>query len=117
MAKKAWVSRDLTAKLRVQAGNIKVQSEPNKTHDLENAVPKRPRPINRQLISTCLAAQSCLTLWDPMDCSPPGSSVHGIFQARMLEWAVLSSSWGSSRLRDWTHLSYISCIGRQIPYH
>ena len=37
-------------------------------------------------------AQSCLTLWDPMDCSPPGSSIHGILQARTLEWVVISSS-------------------------
>ena len=113
MAKKARVSRDLTAKLRVQAGNIKVQSEPSETHDLENAVPKRLY----LLTSTCLAAQSCPTLWAPMGCSPPASSVHGIFQARMLEWAVISSFRGSSSLRDWTHLSYISCISRQIPYH
>ena len=33
--------------------------------------------------------QSCLTLWDPMDCSPPGSSVRGIFQARILEWVAI----------------------------
>ena len=45
-------------------------------------------------------AQSCLTLCDPMDCSLPGSSVHGIFQARVLEWVVISFSRGSSRLRD-----------------
>ena len=37
-------------------------------------------------------AQSCLTLSDPMDCSPPGSSIHGIFQARVLEWGAKSSS-------------------------
>ena len=36
----------------------------------------------------CVRAQSCLTLCDPMDCSPPGSSVHGIFQARILEWVA-----------------------------
>ena len=35
-------------------------------------------------------AQSCLTLFDPMDCSPPGSSVHGILQARILEWVAIS---------------------------
>ena len=40
----------------------------------------------------CLVAQSCLTLYDSMDCSPPGSSVHGILQARILEWAAISSS-------------------------
>ena len=37
-------------------------------------------------------AQSCLTLWDPMDCSPPGSSIHGIFQARVLEWGAIAFS-------------------------
>ena len=38
------------------------------------------------------AAQSCLTLSDPMDCSPPGSSIHGIFQASVLEWAAIAFS-------------------------
>ena len=38
------------------------------------------------------AAQSCLTSCDPMDCSPPGSSIHGIFQARVLEWVAISFS-------------------------
>ena len=47
-----------------------------------------------------LVAQSCLTLCDPVDCSPPGSSVHGILQARILEWVALSSSRGSSWPRD-----------------
>ena len=42
----------------------------------------------------------CLTLWDALDCSPPGSSVHGIFHARILEWVAISSSKGSSRPRD-----------------
>ena len=53
--------------------------------------------------------QSCLTLGDPVDCSPPGSSVHGILQARVLEWAVSSFSRGSSRPRDRTHVSRIAC--------
>ena len=59
-------------------------------------------------------AQSCLTLCDPMDCSLPGSSVHGIFQARILEWVVISCSRGSSWPRNQT---CISCIGRWILYH
>ena len=42
-------------------------------------------------------AQSCLTLSDPMDCSPPGSSLHGIFQARVLEWGAIAFSSGYSR--------------------
>ena len=54
---------------------------------------------------------------DPMDCSPPGSSVHGISQARILKWVVISFSRGSSPPRDGTQVSCISCIGRQILYH
>ena len=45
-------------------------------------------------------AQSCPTLWDPVDCSPPGSSVHGSLQARMMEWIAIFFSRGSSRPRD-----------------
>ena len=45
----------------------------------------------------CMHAQSCLTLCDPMDCSLPGSSPRGIFQARILEWVAISFSWQSSR--------------------
>ena len=47
-----------------------------------------------------LVAQLCLTLSNPMDSSPPGSSVHGILQARILEWAAISFSRGSSQPRD-----------------
>ena len=55
-------------------------------------------------------AQSCLTLCDPMDCSLPGSSIHGIFQARVLEWVAISFSRGSSQPRDRTWVSHI--VGR-----
>ena len=65
----------------------------------------------------CSAAKSCLTPCDPMDCSPPGSSVPGISQATALEWVATSFSRGSSWPRDWTCSSYASCIGRQILYH
>ena len=44
--------------------------------------------------------QSCPILGDPMDCSPPGSSIHGMFQARILEWVTISFSRGSSRPKD-----------------
>ena len=54
-----------------------------------------------------LVAQSCLTLCDPMDYSPPGSSVHGIFQARVLEWVAIFFSRGSSQPRDRTWVSHI----------
>ena len=49
-----------------------------------------------------LVAQLCPTLCDHMDCSPPGSFVHEIFQARILEWVAISFSKGSSQPRDWT---------------
>ena len=55
-----------------------------------------------------LVAQSCLILCDPMDCSLPGSSVHGILQARILEWIVMYSSRGSSQPSDQTWVSYIA---------
>ena len=53
-------------------------------------------------------AQSCPTLYDPMDCSLPGSSIHGIFQARVLEWVAMSFSRGSSQPRDWIWVSRIA---------
>ena len=55
-------------------------------------------------------AQLCLFVTPPMDCSPPDSSVHGIFQARILEWVATASSRGSSRPRDGT---WVSCTGRE----
>ena len=64
-----------------------------------------------------LVAQLCLTLCNPWDYSPPGSSVHGILQARILEWVAISSSGGSSQPRDQTHVSCVSYISRQILYH
>ena len=53
-------------------------------------------------------AQSCLTLCDPKDCSLPGSSLHGIFQARILEWVTISFSRGSSQPRNQTQVSCIA---------
>ena len=52
-------------------------------------------------------AQSCLTLCDPVDCRLPGFSIHGILQARLLEWVTISFSRGSSRPRDQTQVSHI----------
>ena len=54
----------------------------------------------RPCMCVCSVTQSCLTLCDPLDCSPPGSSVHGIFQVRILEWVAISSSRGYSWHRD-----------------
>ena len=57
---------------------------------------------------TALVAQSYPTLCNPMDCSPPGSSVHEIFQAKILEWVAISFSRGSSQLRDRTRVFCIA---------
>ena len=59
-------------------------------------------------------AQLCPTLCNPVDCSQSGPSVHGILQARILEWVAVSFSRAYSRLRDQTH---VTCIGRQILNH
>ena len=67
--------------------------------------------------SVCVCAQSRLTLYDLMDCNPPGSSVHGIFWARTLEQVATSSSRGSSQARDETCVSCVSCIDMWILYH
>jgi len=60
--------------------------------------------------------QLCPTPCDPINCSLPGSSVHGILQSRILEWVAISISRGSSWSTDRTQISYSSCIGRQVLY-
>ena len=64
----------------------------------------------------CVRAQLYLILCDPMDCSLPGSSVCGLFQARILEWVATSFSRGSSLPWDWTHVSCVSCTCRRCFY-
>jgi len=65
--------------------------------------------IDMNLLCVCvLVAQSCPTLWDPKDYNPPGSPVHGIFQARILEWVAIPSSRGSSQPKDWSWVSFIA---------
>ena len=61
--------------------------------------------------------QSCPSVCHPMDCSPPGPTVHGILQARILERVAMPSSRGSSPPRDQTLVFYVSCIGRWVLYH
>ena len=60
--------------------------------------------------------QSYLVLWDPMDYIPPGPSVHGILQAKIQEWVGVPYSRASSQLRDWAHITYVSCIGIWVLY-
>ena len=92
-------------------------------HILRSLAPKELFPLGYLLriymlysvyVCVCMPAkslQSCTTLCNPMDCSPPVSLVHGVLQARILEWVAISSYRGSSLPRDQT---CISCIGRRI---
>ena len=64
--------------------------------------------LHKHSLCGCLVAQSCLTLCNSMDCSLAGSSVHGILQARILEWVAMPSSRGSSWPRGWTRVSCIA---------
>ena len=66
----------------------------------------------RDVVLCAKSLQLCSTLCDSVDCSPLGSSVHGILQARILEWIPMPSSRRSSRPRDQTH---VSCTGRWVP--
>ena len=59
-------------------------------------------------VCVCMCVQSCLTLCDSVDCYLPGSSVHGISQARTLEWIAVSYSRGLSRPRDQSHISCLA---------
>ena len=75
--------------------------------------------------SISLMAPSAKHVWcsdmsyfcNPLDCSLPGSSVHGIFQARILEWVAISSFGGSSQPQTQTQVSCVSYVGRWILYH
>ena len=64
--------------------------------------------------AVCLATQSCMTVCFPMDCSLPGSSIHGILQASILLWVAVSFSRASSRPKDRTYVFWVSCIDRWI---
>ena len=69
------------------------------------------------MLPMCVRAQSCLTLYDPVDYSLPGFYAHGIFHVRILECVDISVSRGSSQSRDQTGVSWDSCIGRPNLYH
>ena len=77
------------------------------------------------LILSLSVKLSHVQLWDSIDYSPPGSSIRGIFQARILEWVALSSSKRSSQTKDWTRISWFSYTAARFftteppgkPYH
>ena len=75
---------------------------------VHSRLPRQGRDCNREKFHCCLVAKSCPTLCDLMNCSPPGSSFHGISQVRILEWVAISFSRGSSWPRDPTWVSYLA---------
>ena len=83
---------------------------------LQTLTPRRKECLIVSCMGAYSVSQSCWTLCNPMDGSLPGSSLHGILQARMMEWVAISSSRGSSQPRDGTWISCFFCIGRQILY-
>ena len=96
--------RETKATFHSKMGTIKVRNAKDLTEAEE--IKKRWQEYTESE-SESEVAQSCLTLCDPMDCSLPGSSVHGILQARVLEWVAISFSRGSSQPRDRTQVSRI----------
>ena len=66
--------------------------------------------LRSQAVCVRLVAQLYPTLGDPVDCILPVSTIRGEKKKRILEWVAISSSWGSSRPRDWTHVFYVSFI-------
>ena len=73
--------------------------------------------ISSSLCMHAKSLQTCPTLCDPTDYSPPGSPVHGILQVRALEWVTMPPTRGSSQPRDQTFIFCDSCIGRWVLYH
>ena len=87
--------------------NMRLVYKPRFTRNAPN--PPGPFQTHSLLcVRVGLVARSCLTLCDPMDCSQPGSSVHGIFQARILEWVAMPSFRGIFPTQDQTHVSCIA---------
>ena len=82
-----------------------------------NMAEEQEYPFKNCLKDECMYVQSCPTLCDPVDCSLLGSSVHGILQARILEWVAIPFSRGSYQPRNRTHISCVSSFGRHILYH
>ena len=88
------------------------------THTTQAALHGAPAsPLCCVLCMWVLSPSSRIQLCDPMACSQPGSSVHGILQARILGWVAMPSSRGSSWPRDRTHISLSLHIGRKALYH
>ena len=82
--------------------------ESDTTEQLTYKLLQNYSPVTLQDVGVCTVTQSYLTLCNSLDCSPPDSSVHHIFQPRILECVAISSSRGSSRSGDQTHISALA---------
>ena len=86
---------------------------------LSHVVTSSQHPLtlySHMFITICSDAQLCPTLCNPTDYSPPGSSVHGILQARILAWVAVPACRWSSRPKDQTHISNVICTGSWVLY-
>ena len=113
--KRMWTRNEgaVFAPLCAFEGSFNVQNKPK-----HPSIPSEEHPNLGPTLSPCtMHAQSCLTYCHSMYYNPPGSSVHGIFQVRILDWIAITYSRGSSLPRDQTCISCISCIDRQFLYH
>ena len=108
-AQSTHILRDFSSALVASVRTVNAQCG---RHPVYNSAGRRLELKWRCCDSMC--AQSCPTLRTPVDCSSPDFSVHGIFQARILEWIAISFSRGSSQSKDWNWVSCVSCNGRQI---
>ena len=102
--RRAHLTSDLHRTVRSECS---VQTQSFFTEELKALTGVKIRYIFSK-ISKVLVVQSCSTLWDPMDYSPPGFSVHGILQARILEGVATALFRGSSQPRDWTQVSSLA---------
>jgi len=90
------------AKVKTVGKSFLLYQLPSREEEMKRSTLEMGKRLLGQKRLVVWVAQLCLTRCDPMDCSPPGSSVHEIFQARILEWIAIPSSRGSSQTRDWT---------------
>ena len=77
----------------------------------------QPHVLGGRCVLMCSVTQSCPALCDALDCSPPASSVHGVFQARIIEWVVIFCRPPGDLPDPGVEPIYVSCVGRQILYH
>ena len=91
-------------------------SSPCLLHWLEDSLPVSHLGSPYEMMRTCIlkSLKSCLNLCNPVDCSPLGFSVHGILQARILEWLAMPFSRVSSRQRNQTYISSVFCIADSL---